>query len=72
MMNNKLNETTKRLDKAYKLISGIPVTGDAVDMMALARMELRAAYAAVEEMERKLTAQSKQKGEQEGEDGSVD
>lgn len=58
---NKLNDTMKRLDKAYNLVSRIPVTGDNVDIMALARMELRCVYA-------DLAAMSKQ----EANDGSPD
>ena len=39
------NEKVKRLmDSAYKLLSTVPVTGDAVERMAAARQQLRQAY----------------------------
>lgn len=39
----------KKLDEAFRLLSMIPVTGDAVDRMALARQGLRDVYKAVNE-----------------------
>lgn len=39
-----MNEIQKQLDKAFTLISAIPVSGDAVDIMAMARKHLRSAY----------------------------
>lgn len=39
----------KHLDTAYGLLAKIPVAGEAVDLMALARQELRAAFALVKE-----------------------
>lgn len=48
-MDNVLNE----LSLIFKTISGIPVTGDAVDSMAIARAKLRQVYATLEQMERK-------------------
>lgn len=39
-----MNEIQKRLDKAFSLISAIPVSGDAVEIMAMAREHLRSAY----------------------------
>lgn len=38
------------LDKAFQYISKLPVSGEAVDLMALVRMELRSAWAEVEKM----------------------
>ena len=35
----------KQLDAAYLWMSKIPVSGEAVDAMAMARQELRAVYA---------------------------
>ena len=35
----------KHLDAAYLWLSKIPVSGEAVDAMAMARQELRAVYA---------------------------
>lgn len=39
-----MNEIQKQLDKAFTLISAIPVSGDVVDIMAMAREHLRSAY----------------------------
>lgn len=39
-----MNEIQKRLDKAFTLISAIPVSGDSVEIMAMAREHLRSAY----------------------------
>ena len=36
-----MNELVQDLEYAYKMISSIPVSGDAVDMMAMARAKLR-------------------------------
>lgn len=39
------NDKVKQLmDSAYKLLSTVPVTGDAVERMAAARQQLRQAY----------------------------
>lgn len=40
-----MDEILKDLDTAYKAISSIPVAGDAVDTMAVARARLRKVYA---------------------------
>lgn len=42
-----MEDARKHIDTAFTALSRIPVTGDAVDMMALARQELRKAYAAL-------------------------
>ena len=47
-MDNILNE----LNTIFKTISSIPVVGDAVDSMAIARAKLRQVYAALEQMDR--------------------
>lgn len=39
-----MEELRKRLDRAFRLLAAIPVSGDAVDALAAARAELRAAY----------------------------
>lgn len=39
-----MNEIQKQLDKAFTLISAIPVSGDAVEIMAMAREHVRSAY----------------------------
>ena len=54
-----MNETMKKLDEAFKLLSTISVSGDAVDVMAAVRVKLRKVYNDLAE----LSA-----GKQEGED----
>ena len=44
-----MDELLKRLETAYRMISYIPVSGDAVDMMATARSNLRKVYAELKE-----------------------
>lgn len=39
-----MKEVMKELDNAYKLLAAIPVSGDYVDVMAEARVKLRAVY----------------------------
>ena len=39
-----MNDLQKELDKAFAMISNIPVTGDGVELMAAAREHLRRAY----------------------------
>lgn len=39
-----MNEKQKLLDEAFRLLSGIPVRGDQVDIMAAARGKLRTLY----------------------------
>lgn len=39
-----MNELKKRLEQAYAWLSKIPVSGEAVDAMAMARQELRVAF----------------------------
>ncbi len=51
-----MEKLRKHLDQAYRYISKIPVCEDAVDLMALARRELRAAYKEAEN----LTEQAKE------------
>ena len=43
------------LNTAFKAISSIPVTGDSVDAMAVARAQLRKAYAGVERIKSEQT-----------------
>lgn len=43
-----LNEVQRELDKVYKLLMNIPVTGDAVEYMAAAKEGLRKAYQMLE------------------------
>lgn len=45
-----MEEIKRNIDEAYRLISSIPVQGEAVDLMAAARAKLRKAYASIEQM----------------------
>ena len=51
------NETKKELmseiDMAFRMISSIPVSGDAVDAMSAARSKLRNVYSKLEKLEEK-------------------
>ena len=44
-----MNPVKKHLDNAFLWLSKIPVTGEAVDMMAMARQELREAFKSLPE-----------------------
>ena len=44
-----MDELLKELEVAYRMLSNIPVSGDAVDMMATARAKLRKVYAELKE-----------------------
>lgn len=46
-----MKETLKKLDKAFQLLSAIAVSGDAVDIMAAARNEIRQVYAELQRLE---------------------
>lgn len=48
-----MKEIKKHLDNAFGFLSRIPVTGDSVDMLALARQELREVYQMLNEQEKK-------------------
>lgn len=48
-----MKEIMQDLNTAYQAISSIPVTGDAVDAMALARVKLRNAHEKLKEIEDK-------------------
>lgn len=47
-----MKEIKQKIDKAYGYLSKIPVNGDFVEPMALARQELREAYALAEAREK--------------------
>lgn len=47
-----MKEIRQHIDKAYGYLSKIPVNGDFVEPMALARQELREAYALAEPREK--------------------
>ena len=46
-----MDEIMKDLEAAFKATSAIPVTGDAVDALAVVRNKLRKVYAAVERID---------------------
>ena len=52
-----MDEIMKDLEAAFKATSAIPVTGDAVDALAMVRANLRKAYAEAE----KIDAKNKEK-----------
>ena len=47
-----MKEIRQHIDKAYGYMAKIPVNGDFVEPMALARQELREAYALAEALEK--------------------
>ena len=47
-----MKEIIQHIDKAYGYLAKIPVNGDFVEPMALARQELREAYAMMEAKEK--------------------
>ena len=44
-----MKEIKKHLEEAFQLVSSIPVKGDTVDVMAVVRNNLRAAYRLLDE-----------------------
>ncbi len=44
MEESDMNDLQKELDAVWNLLAGIPVRGDAVDIMAAARVGIRRAY----------------------------
>lgn len=57
-----MTEIMKDLDQAFNIISSIPVSGNAVDAMAVARNKLRHVYAEIEKMETENIESSLQNG----------
>ena len=57
-----MKEIRQKIDKAYGYLAKIPVNGDFVEPMALARQELREAYALAEAQEKE---QDKEKEKEE-------
>ena len=45
-----MKDLMKDVDSAFRMISSIPVSGDAVDAVAAARAKLRGVYMRLEEM----------------------
>lgn len=46
-----MKELLEELDAAFRMISSVPVTGDAIDVIASARGKLRHVYAELKKME---------------------
>ena len=44
-----MDNIRKEINEAYKMLSAIPVSGEGVDLMALAREHLRRAYQLTDE-----------------------
>lgn len=53
-----MDEILKNINAAYQLISTIPVTQDAVDVMAMARHHLRNASSGLEILKKKDTEET--------------
>ena len=51
-----MEKVTSHLNKAYNYLSRLQVSGDAVDLVALIRMELRTAYEEAEKKEKETEA----------------
>ena len=45
-----MEEIKKEIEAVYKIISGIPVTGDSVDAVAVVRSKLRNVFAELEKI----------------------
>lgn len=50
-----MDEIIKELNEAYQIISSIPVTGDSVDALAVARAKMRKVYAELKNMSEEVT-----------------
>jgi hypothetical protein len=46
-----MGKLTEELDYAYRLVSSVPVTGDAIDMIAEARARMRNVFDELKKME---------------------
>ena len=59
-----MKEIRQHIDKAYGYLSKIPVNGDFVEPMALARQELREAYALAESREKERDKEKEKEKEE--------
>lgn len=59
-----MKEIRQHIDKAYGYLSKIPVNGDFVEPMALARQELREAYALAEAQEKEQDKEQEKEKEE--------
>ena len=53
-----MKQIKDHLNKAYQYLSKLQVSGDAVDLMAMIRIEMRNAWAAADELEEKERAKN--------------
>lgn len=51
-----MDEIMNSINAAFKAISSIPVSGDSVDAMAVARAQLRKAYSDLEKIKEEVNA----------------
>ena len=63
-----MEKAMKHLDKSFGILSSIPVSHENVERMALAKQELRAAYAALEAAKKDADEKAK-KGNEVSKDG---
>lgn len=47
-----MKELIKEVEQTYQLLAGIPVSGDAVDAMAVVRNKLRTIYAGLKKLDK--------------------
>lgn len=59
-----MKKIKQHLEEAFQLASSIPVKGDAVDLMAVVRANLKNAYRLLDEKEAELTKEGKDDGEE--------
>ena len=59
-----MKEIRQHIDKAYGYMAKIPVNGDFVEPMALARQELREAYALAETQEKEQDKEQEKEKEE--------
>ena len=62
-MNEQISSIKEKVSNTFELLSQLNVAGDAVDVMYAARMQLRAAYEALEQLE--MSAASEEGEEEE-------
>lgn len=51
-----MNDILQEIDAIYQAVSSIPVTGDAVDTMAVTRAKLRKVYADLKKLDEEVPA----------------
>ena len=58
-----MKDIMRNVDSAFRMISSIPVAGDAVDTMAVARAKLKEAYRQLEELDTAIEEKKKEEDE---------